>query len=217
MNHTIKWLKDYTKFRYYSNMSDPIFNKFKANEIYSDEDITLSPDSRTVIKSDSLYVIKVAGAVTDGHPGRAPKFEFHSVRGSVDDPQELVPGDFAGAIRFTTMLVDQYDEDVGKSLVVLLPQVDESAVISDAAPASNFYILLSSGDGKGSLPGDSNYHAFSFQHTGEFATQAVKLDTQNVNNVSPEPGTMVYNKELDKFQGYVKDAGNGEPGWINLH
>lgn len=197
-------------------MTDSTFDRININEIHSDDTLTLSTNSRTVIKTDNLYVIKVAGTVTNGHPGSTPKFEFHSVRGSVDNPEELIPGDFAGAIRFTTMLIDEYEEDVGKSLVVLLPQVDTSAVISDAAPASNFHILVSAGDGKGSIT-DGNYHAFSFQNTGEFTTQAVKLDTLNVNSINPEPGTMVYNKELDKFQGYVKDTGNGEPGWINLH
>lgn len=198
-------------------MNKTTFDKIEATEIHSDDTLTLSTTSRTVIKTDSLYVIKVAGTVTDGAPGNTPKFEFHSVRGSVDEPKELQPGDFAGAIRFTTILLDENEKDVGKSLVVLLPEVDSSANISDAAPTTNFHILLSSGDGKGSLTNDKNYHAFSFHNTGTFVTQALKINTEKVNTIPPEPGTIVYNKELDKFQGYVKDAGNGLPGWINLH
>jgi hypothetical protein len=198
-------------------MTTPVFNKIEAKEIQSDDTLTLSTTSRTVIKTDSLYVIKVAGAVTDGAPGTTPKFEFHSVRGSVDDPKELQPGDFTGAIRFTTILIDQHNEDVGKSLVVLLPQVDETADITDAAPTTNFHILLSAGDGKGSLENDKNYHAFSFHNSGTFVSQALKLDTASVDSIPPEPGTIVYNKELDKFQGYVKDAGLGKPGWVNLN
>lgn len=197
-------------------MADPTFNRINTNEIHSEDSLTLSSNSCTVIKTDSMYVIKVVGTVTDGSPGNPPKFEFHSVRGSVDNPQELAPGDYAGAIRFTTIQLDENEEDFGKSLVVLLPEVDSSAVISDAAPASNFHILLSAGDGKGSLS-DGNYHAFSFHNSGTLISQALKINTENVSSIPPEPGTMVYNKELDKFQGYVKDAGNGEPGWINLH
>lgn len=35
--------------------------------------------------------------------------------------------------------------------------------------------------------------------------------------IDAQPGTIIYNSTDDKFQGYVQDAGNGFPGWVNLH
>jgi len=196
-------------------MTDQIFDSIETSEINSAGSLVLAPTLGTVIKTDSKRVVKFEGRVTDGTPGEAPKFEIHTTRGSIAEPEVLEPGDFASQLRFTTYF-NNGSEDDGKSLVVLGTQVDLSADKEDMAPASNFFVILSAGDGTGSLP-DGNYHAFTFSNTGSFNTQAVKLETANVSTVATEPGTMVYNKETDKFQGYVNDAGNGEPGWINLH
>jgi hypothetical protein len=41
--------------------------------------------------------------------------------------------------------------------------------------------------------------------------------TEERNELLPVPGTIIYNSTLDKFQGYVQNAGSGLPGWVNLH
>lgn len=198
------------------NMANETFNTITTTEIISDSSLTLTTGtSPTTIRTNSKRVVTFEGRVTDGTAGEAPQYDIHTVRGSIDAPEVLEPGDFGSSLRFTTFL-DGGSGDIGKSLAVLMTQMDPSATKTDVAPASNFAIILSAGDGKGSLP-DGDYHAFEFNHTGTLVTQAVKLATVNVSNMPPEPGTMVYNKETDKFQGYVKDAGNGQPGWINLH
>jgi hypothetical protein len=41
--------------------------------------------------------------------------------------------------------------------------------------------------------------------------------TQERNQITAVPGTIIYNSTEDKFQGYVQDIGNGDSGWVNLH
>jgi len=199
-------------------MTDQIFDRIEANEIHSAGSLVLSAVADTTIKTDSKRVVKLAGRVTDGTEGEAPMYDIHTTRGTVDAPEVLEPGDFGSSLRFTTFL-DEGQGDIGKSLALFITQMDPSADKTDVAPASNMIVFVSAGDGQGSQGSlsDDNYHTFTFSKTGSFNTQAVKLETANVSNVAPVAGTMVYNKETDKFQGYVNDAGNGEPGWINLH
>jgi hypothetical protein len=41
--------------------------------------------------------------------------------------------------------------------------------------------------------------------------------TEERNQITAVPGSIIYNSTMDKFQGYVQNDGSGNPGWINLH
>lgn len=46
----------------------------------------------------------------------------------------------------------------------------------------------------------------------------IKVGTQNDEPaVSPRAGMIRYNTDIGKFEGYVDDAGSGNPGWVALH
>lgn len=51
----------------------------------------------------------------------------------------------------------------------------------------------------------------------ELYTGPQSLTQDEIDQLSPEFGTFVYNKTSGKFQGYAEDKGDGTPGWANLN
>ena len=173
-----------------------------------DDKITVNAEDGTIIQSNGNFVARFIG-VYDG--GNKPQLDIHTVRGSIDNPQVLRPGDYGMNMSFTT-LFELNGKDIGKSLVALIPQVDESADINHPAPASNLNILVNSGDGKGEYAND--YRVWKLNKNGALESkifQCVEQDAESINSIEPKNGMIIYNKEIDKFQGYA----NGT--WIDLH
>jgi len=143
--------------------------------------------------------------------GSKPKLDIHTVRGSTEDPKVLRPGDYGMNMSFTTFF-EQDDGDIAKSIATLVPQVDESANINHPAPASNLNILVNAGDGEGEYAND--YRVWRFNKDGALQSkifQCVKQNNETINKIEPKNGMIIYNEDIDKFQGYA----NGS--WIDLH
>jgi hypothetical protein len=139
------------------------------------------------------------------------KVELHAVRGTLENPEVLRPGDFGVKLNFSTYF-EKNGRDIGKTLATLFPQMDPEANPDENAPKSNLALLVNAGDGKGDLKDD--YMIWAFRTTGAFDSKIVQYVPQNkdsIKNIKPQNGMMIYNEDTHKFQGYA----NGT--WVDLH
>lgn len=170
--------------------------------------IVIDKKGATKIQTNENVVARLTG-VYNGKD--KPKVDIHTVRGSVEDPEVLRAGDYGMNMSFTT-LFEQEGGDIAKSLATLVPQVDESADITHPAPASNLNILVNAGDGSGEYAND--YRVWRFDKSGAFHSKIIQCmaqNSENINNINPKNGMIIYNENKGKFQGYA----NGR--WVDLH
>jgi len=164
-----------------------------------------------VIQSNSTKgntIARISG-VYDG--GEKPKFHIHTIRGTHETPESLRPGDFGMSMGFTTYF-EKNGEDIAKSLVALIPQVELDADITHPAPKSNLNLLVNAGDGTGEYEND--YRVWRFLSDGSLKSKIFQCSEQNtasINNIEPKNGMIIYNSNTHKFQGYA----NGT--WVELH
>lgn len=139
------------------------------------------------------------------------KVELHAVRGSVEKPEVLQPGDFGVKLNFSTYF-EHNGKDIGKTLSTLIPQMDPEADPDEKAPASNLALLVNAGDGLGDLLND--YMLWAFKKNGAFDSkifQCVEQNSKQIENIKPNNGMIIYNNETHKFQGYANGV------WVDLH
>jgi hypothetical protein len=173
-----------------------------------DDKIVLDTKSGTIIQSNGNFVARFIGVYNGNNK---PQLDIHTVRGSIDNPQVLQAGDYGMNMSFTT-LFELDGEDIGKSLVTFIPQVDHTADINHPAPASNLNILVNAGDGKGEYASD--YRVWKLNKNGALESkifQCVAQDAESINNIEPKNGMIIYNNETNKFQGYADGT------WVDLH
>lgn len=173
--------------------------------------LTIDTDNGIIIRSDSVggkTVARISG-VYDG--GKTPKFHIHTIRGTHNDPEQLRPGDFGVSMGFTTYFKKE-GEDIGKSLAAFIPQVEKHADAEHPAPASALNLLVNSGTGDAEYSND--YRVFRFGSNGALESKIFQCTEQNnekINKINPKNGMIIYNSDINKFQGYA----NGT--WIDLH
>jgi hypothetical protein len=150
-------------------------------------------------------------ATYNGDTKKKPKVELHAVRGTIENPEVLRPGDFGVKLNFSTYF-ELNGRDIGKTLATFIPQMDPEAVADDNAPASNLALLVNAGDGKGDLLDD--YMLWAFRKTGALDSkifQCVEQDSSSIKNIEPKNGMLIYNNETHKFQGFANGV------WVDLH
>lgn len=170
--------------------------------------IIVDKKGATMIQTDGNVVARLTG-VYNGND--KPKIDIHTVRGSVEEPEVLQPGDYGMNMSFTT-LFRQEGGDIAKSLATFVPQVDKTADVFHPAPASNLNVLVNAGDGNGEYAED--YRVWQFKKDGSLKSkifQCMKQNHETINKIKPINGMIIYNEDEGKFQGYT----NGQ--WVNLN
>lgn len=173
----------------------------------NDQHLTVSTDKGVILQSNSNRVVRMVGVAG----GDKPRVEIHAVRGTIDEPETLHPGDYGVTLSFTTYS-NETNNDISKSLVSLLSRVDPTADKTDNAPASSLSILVGAGDGQGEVLND--YRGWRFNKDGGFETkmvQCIEQSTLSINSIQPKNGMIVYNDDTHKFQGYANGV------WVDLH
>lgn len=183
--------------------------KITADIINSDgKRLKLHAQDGIEISSESNAVFRITGTYDEGDK---PHFDIHTIRGTIDNPAVLRPGDYGTNMSFTTQFVKN-GLDIGKSLVSLVPRIDPSADETDNAPASDLNILVNAGDGKGDLYND--YRIWKFNSGGAIESkifQCGEQDTASINKIKLKNGMIIYNNDKNKFQGYADGK------WVDLH
>lgn len=205
-----------------SDTSTIDINNIQTNEINSIGKLNIFATDSVEITSGSASLIRFTG-VYDGTT--QPVVDLHTIRGTIENPQDLQPGDFGTNLNFSTKSIDFSGFNIGKSLAVIIPQLDTLADINDDAPASNLILVLSAGDGNGDV--DNNYMLFAFAKDGSFQSKIIQYVAQtasNISNITPVAGMVIFDSDTQKFKGYVSDIGlagggiaNSTPGWVNLN
>ena len=173
----------------------------------NDQQLTVNTDKGVILQSNSNRVVRMVGVAG----GDKPRVEIHAVRGTIDEPETLQPGDYGVTLSFTTYSKEN-NNDISKSLVSLISRVDPDANETDNAPASSLIILVGAGDGKGEVLED--YRGWRFNKDGGFETKMVQCIEQSalsINSIQPKNGMIVYNDDTHKFQGYANGV------WVDLH
>lgn len=55
------------------------------------------------------------------------------------------------------------------------------------------------------------------QNFTEVYNGPVSYTQEQVNNLTPQFGMLIYNSTTGKFQGYAADTGDSTAGWVDLH
>jgi len=169
--------------------------------------VTINTETGVILQSNSNRVVRMVGVAG----GDKPRVELHAVRGTIDEPEILHPGDYGVTLSFTTYS-NENSNDISKSLVSLISRMDPTAVSTDNAPASSLIILAGAGDGQGEVLND--YRGWRFNKDGGFETkiiQCIEQSTLSINSIEPKNGMIVYNDDTHKFQGYANGV------WVDLH
>ena len=172
------------------------------------ERITICTTDGTIINSTGNTVARMTGVFSDGDK---PKIDIHTVRGTLENPEPLKPGNYGMNLSFTTFF-EEKGKDIGKSLATLVPQINEDADITHPAPASNLNILVNAGTSDGEYAND--YRVWRFNSSGALESKIVQCFEQNtatINSIKPKNGMIIYNSDTHKFQGYANGV------WIDLH
>jgi len=186
-----------------------------TNGILTISTITSPEDRMTINTIDGVDVVTSydtpARFIAPFNGGVKPKVELHAVRGTLENPEVLRPGDFGVKLNFSTFF-EKNGRDIGKSLATFIPQMDPEANPEDNAPASNLALLVNAGDGLGDLLND--YMVWAFRKNGAFDSkifQCLEQNSASIENIKPKNGMLIYNNETHKFQGYANGV------WVDLH
>jgi len=178
------------------------------DSISADSRLLVTTKDGMIITTDGNNVLRVQGTYNGGDK---PHLNFHTIRNTTDNPAMLQPGDYGMNVSFTTCYYE-HGNDIGKSIASLIPQVDHNADMSQLAPASNLNVLVNSGDENGEYA--NIYRVWRFNKTGAIESkifQCFTQSTEDISKITPENGMIIYNTDIDKFQGYA----NGQ--WVDLH
>jgi len=186
-----------------------------TNGILNIATITSPEDKLTINTKEGVDIVTSedtpARFVAAYNGGKKSKLEIHTVRGTIENPEVLRPGDFGVKLNFSTYF-EQNGRDIGKTLATFIPQMDPEANKDEKAPASNLAVLVNAGDDLGDLLND--YMLWVFRKNGAFDSKIFQCVPQNaaaIENIKPQNGMMIYNDETHKFQGYANGV------WVDLH
>lgn len=186
-----------------------------TNGILSIATINSPEDKLTINTKEGVDIVTTedtpARFVAAYNGGKKSKLEIHTVRGSIENPEVLHPGDFGVKLNFSTYF-EKNGRDIGKTLATLIPQMDPEANKHENAPASNLALLVNAGDGLGDLLND--YMIWAFEKNGALDSKIFQCMPQSkdaIEKIKPKNGMLIYNEETHKFQGYANGV------WVDLH
>jgi len=196
-----------------------ILTSLETDEITSPTDLEIRPDSSfrlKVYQSDATDVMMQILGVTTGdvNSGGAPIFNITSRRGTELSPIPINQGDAVGQISFAGYIGQS---EAGKRLVNIAASAGDNADFDTLFPEAQLVIYLGDNDDTGD---SANLRVWEFNPSGSLKSDILQVrpaDADRRAQITPEAGMIVYNAEIDKFQGYVQDTGSGTPGWVDLH
>jgi hypothetical protein len=146
-----------------------------------------------------------------------PTYTLNVSAGTFSAPTNLAEGAFIGGFKTAG-----YYNGVYKFASGIQTQWASDADLTQLYPKSTVYIVTGNND--------DGFNFASFDGAGKFTAPTIQPGTyanataRDAALPTPEAGMMVFNIELQQFQGYVSDTGiaagsasNTTPGWINLN
>jgi len=158
--------------------------------------------------------IRVKGIPSLSTPLGGAYIVLEQQRGSYTTPVSINAGDTLGGLDFKPFVGTKH-VDAG---FITFRQDDSVPFVPDSNfTASVFTVVPATATGFINLEDGS---LLTFNSKSVLATKIFKsngLTTAARDALTPEEGMMIYNTSTKKFQGYTGDAGEGDPGWVDLH